>query len=180
MRVQKADVVVQQVQDATSPSNIAILALPLILNLLPIALFAELSFPGLMPYCLLNDVLTTLPMAIKGVELVQISNRRFTIVLTRMTDTSPERESVAAEMWVAEFHRVESIQPIGVAFIAVAGAMLVLGVMVDACARLFMCCGQPFTMISKKLCEEDEATLLDDESEPELIQLEAEEYESTV
>ena len=139
--VEEADMFVRQVQDAISASNIAILALPMVLNVVPVALVAEVSLPALIACGVMSDVLTALPMGIKGVELMGISRRRFATVVTRMTGVSDTSKAAAGEMWVAECRTVERVRPVGVVFVVVAAVMMTVGVLVDFCAWRFMWCG---------------------------------------
>ena len=60
----------------------------MVLNVVPVALVAEASLPALIACGVMSDVLTALPMGIKGVELMGISRRRFATVVTRMTGAS--------------------------------------------------------------------------------------------
>lgn len=151
-----ADVSVRQEQDATSASNIPILAQPMVLNIVPLALVSEVSLPALIVYGVMSDVLTALPMAIKGVELMAISGQRFASVVTGMTDVSPSMESVAAEMWLAECRTVENVRPVGIVFMVVAAVMMVVGVFVDVLARRYMCCGKPIRRKKDTSVEENQ------------------------
>ncbi|PXF43110.1 Zinc finger protein OZF [Gracilariopsis chorda] len=92
----KADLYSQQVTDATSPSSIAILVLPLFLNLIPIALLADVSTRSTFLYALLSDVLTVIPLSIKGIELISIGSATFIGSVVRISSTSDGSESEAA------------------------------------------------------------------------------------
>lgn len=130
---------VRQLDDAVTPSNIAILALPLVLCLLPIALFADVRPKAMLLYAMLSDVLTALPMAIKGAELLSISKRRFAAHVTRLGDTSSSNEiSVAAELWVCVCRTRADTRPTGVAFVSVAIVTMVTGLVLEVVARRWM------------------------------------------
>lgn len=138
------DVPTQQVEDATTPSNIAILALPILLNLVPIALFAEVSTHVMLAYTLLSDVLTVFPMGIKGVELLLIHRTRYRSVVVRITSPSPltplnelgERtsEPAAAEIWAAECRISNNVRRIGWAFLVTSITFLFVGVFLECWA----------------------------------------------
>ncbi|CAN8064317.1 unnamed protein product [Agarophyton chilense] len=97
----------QQVSDALSPSSITVLFFPLWLNLIPIAMLADVSSATMLIYTLLSDVLTTLPLAIKGVELIWIGSRGSIGTVVRMSSGfSGERAPTAAS-------EVETIQAEG-------------------------------------------------------------------
>eukprot|EP00171_Calliarthron_tuberculosum_P014934 IDg14934t1 len=63
----------QQAIDSVTASNIAIMVLSLLLALVPIALFADVSAIVAFAYALVTDVGSCLPLAIKGIELIQLS-----------------------------------------------------------------------------------------------------------
>lgn len=65
----KSDVAAGQAEDALTPSNIGILALPMALNIIPFAIFADVSSVGLFVYTIMTDILTCVPFIIKGYVL---------------------------------------------------------------------------------------------------------------
>ena len=126
----------QQASDATTPSNIAILALPLAMNLVPVALIADVNNWGMLVYTLLTDVLTTVPLAIKGVEVLLIGNQAKVAVVTRITGGNLGRQgNKAAEVWVAECRATGSYQATGIVLLVVALAFMIGGVVAEMWAR---------------------------------------------
>lgn len=128
---------VQQVEDAIAISNIAILALPMVLTLVPIAAIADVSRTRMVLYLILSDVLTTVPMGIKGVELLLIAKQEFIGTVTRMSDTAADKmeNTAVSELWVAQCGIRASVKPYGIAFVTVSVVMLVLGVVSEVIAR---------------------------------------------
>lgn len=137
--VSEADVFLQQADDATTPSNIAILMLPLALNMVPIALVADVSTAMLLAYALLSDVLTVIPLGIKGVELIIIGNQVVTESVTRMSSSisSPPSNTSAVELWVAKCQAKSGIKQTGIVFLVLAIVFLVGGVAAEFLARDF-------------------------------------------
>lgn len=126
----------QQAADATTPSNIAILALPLAMNIVPVALVADVNGIGMLVYTLLTDVLTAVPLAIKGVEVLAISARRQRSVVTRVTGGQVEDGAEkAGEVWVAECVANGNLKPTGVILLVVALMFMVGGVVAEFVAR---------------------------------------------
>lgn len=115
-----------QAMDATTTSNIAILALPMAMNLVPVSLLTDISTLGVIAYTILTDILTTVPFIIKGFELLAMSNRRHLFEETWYTGRS-EDKWIVAETWTSEC-RLEKVRTIGVVFITVGFAVLVIGV----------------------------------------------------
>lgn len=73
--LQRGEHQTQQTNDAKKPSNIANFVFPLVMNVVTVSVIAEVSTIGILPYTLLTGVLTAVPVAIKGVELLLIGNR---------------------------------------------------------------------------------------------------------
>lgn len=123
----------QQASDATTTSNIAILALPLAMNLVPVALIADVNSVGMLVYTVATDVLTCVPLAIKGVEVLTAGLRQETVVVTRVTGL---REGAkAAEVWTARCVANGELRPVGVALLVVAIVFMVGGVAAEFVAR---------------------------------------------
>lgn len=131
--VEKADLGVQQGDDALTSSNLAVLLLPLSLNLVPISLISHVGSTKMLWYILLSDVLTVIPLAIKGIELVVLGRTRFESVLVRISTSSNGTlgEAAAGELWAASCRAKESILSAGVVFICLAIAFLVGGVVAE-------------------------------------------------
>lgn len=133
----------QQASDATTPSNIAILALPLAMNLVPVALIADVNSLGMLVYTLLTDVLTTIPLAIKGVEVISIGASSNIAVVTRITggnlwsDADRDKDK-AAETWVAECRANGNLTLIGVILLTVAIVFMIGGIAAEILAKRFV------------------------------------------
>lgn len=127
------------------------------MNLVPIALVADVSRTTLLVYVFMSSVLTALPMGIKGVELLMTADKRFESVVTRMSDASVEEESIVAEMWVVECRTMEEVRPIALAHVIVAFVMMVVGVVLEVVARVVMWRGTPW--VRRKEWDEEEGFL---------------------
>lgn len=135
------DLSIQQANDALTPSSIAILILPLVLNLVPSVLLMPLSgsFMILM-YILITDVVTVIPLAIKGIELVVIGNHRAYSVSGRIT--SPVNGTLGAaagaQIWGARCQAKMDLISIGTVFICLACFSLVIGLALEWVSREYM------------------------------------------
>lgn len=123
----------QQAIDATTTSNIAILALPLAMNLVPVAVIADVNSLGMLMYTLATDVLTCVPLAIKGVEVLSVGLRRETKVVTRITGVDDGVK--AAEVWTARCITNAELRPVGIALLVVALVFMIGGVAAEFIAR---------------------------------------------
>lgn len=124
---------VSQAVDALTPSNIAILALPMVMNLVPIALIADVSTCGMLVYTVFSDMLTTVPFIIKGFELL---NDGFTVQYEADTWFTGDESSewIVAETWGCKCD-MASLKSTGAAFVGVGFACLVIGVAAEWWAR---------------------------------------------
>lgn len=67
---------VNQAEDALTPSNLAILALPIVLTFVPLAFIAEVNDCATLLYMTFTDLFSVLPLLIKGVELYMTGSNR--------------------------------------------------------------------------------------------------------
>lgn len=122
---------IQQANDALALSSIAILMLPLILNLVPSVLFMPL--PGAwstLGYVLLTDIVTVIPLAIKGIELIGVG--QFTAYSASGQISSPVNGSfgisAGAEIWVARCRARRDLVLIGSIFVSLSILALMIGI----------------------------------------------------
>ena len=62
-------------QDSSAASNIAILLLPGLLTLFPIGLFQEATLRTIIPYSIATDIISVLPIIIKGSEMIHYARK---------------------------------------------------------------------------------------------------------
>lgn len=136
----KAEHNVQQATDALTLSNLSILFLPVLLNLIPISLLSEVKTRLLLMYMVMTDILTVVPLATKGVELIVIGMNDHLSTVTRVTTslTGEQGAGGAAEFWVAECSAKDNVKSIGVMFVCLALFFMVVGVTAEIMARRFM------------------------------------------
>lgn len=133
------EIAVDQASDAITPSNIAILALPMVMSLIPVAFLADLNTCATLMYILVTDVFASLPFMIKGVELMASGTvRRGETVAYHVGSVT---DSVM-EVWSAECSGDESFRVLGLVFICVAASVIILGVLLEALAWRKMRGGQ--------------------------------------
>lgn len=125
----------RQALDSRTLSNSAILVLPLFMAALPIGLFADVTDRVMLGYMVLTDFLSVLPLAIKGVELVLAGLRSYFSTRTRVWGDLQSNNSVVAATWSCRCESAMNLTGIGAAFIVVALATLVVGVVLEFVAR---------------------------------------------
>lgn len=138
--IEDSDLWIQQAQDATTPSSLAILILPVFLNLVPIALLAQVKTSVMILYTILSDVVTVIPLGVKGVELIHISNQRHIASTIRLTSfrNGSTTETAAMQIWVAECKADQNLRILGIVFLTIAVVSLVVGVTLEFVAKAYM------------------------------------------
>lgn len=138
--MEESNLWIQQSQDAVTLSSLAILIFPVFLNLVPIALLAHVKTLTMLLYTVMSDVVTVVPLGIKGLELINIEKRRNIASTIRITSFSngTETERAAMQMWVAECKVNQGVHTLGVAFLTIAVVSLVVGVSLEFLARAYM------------------------------------------
>lgn len=135
--LEKSDIYVQQVEDALTPSSVAILFLPLALTLVPIASLAPVTTWAMLLYTLISDVLTAVPLATKGIELMAIGAQRHKAIVIRLSGSTNVSSPgpAAAEVIAAECRALSYVRPTGVKFLITALFFMVFGVAMELIAR---------------------------------------------
>lgn len=123
------------VYDTIAPSNIAILALPLFMSLVPISCIESVTTPIVFVYALLTDVLTALPLAVKGIELLIISSATDSVCEAWVSGVDSDIGTAAIEVWCAKCVSRGEFVTFGAVLLAVALFMLVIGIAVEVIAR---------------------------------------------
>lgn len=133
LAVERMDLAVDQARDAVTASNVAILALPMIINLIPVALLADVTTFGLLFYTLITDIVTTVPFIIKGFELIAMGMRDYSDQAVWFRGKSSE-ELVLAELWATKC-RILRVRTLGIIFVAVGFTFMFLGILAEVLAR---------------------------------------------
>ena len=136
----KSDNFIQQANDALAPSNIAILVLPLFLNLVPIALLSTVTTSFMLFYTLLTDILTVVPLGVKGAELISIGSLTHRSVVVRISSSVmlPRSGAAAAELWSTECYAPSNVHRWGTFFLVLSLVFMIVGIMIEISAQAYM------------------------------------------
>ncbi len=122
------------VASSGSASNMAILLLPLILALVPLGLFQDVSLTMALLYTLATDIVSVLPVALKGIELLSGDTSKHSTV--SYVYGKPGKENFAvAETWAAACRQDEGFREKGIALLFTALAAMVIGIILEIVAR---------------------------------------------
>lgn len=120
---------VHHAEDALLWSNLAIISLPLILNLMPVSLVTRITSWRMVFYIIISDLIGAIPMLIKGIEILVISKQSFTSMFTRMSDIN--QSIVTAETWTSQCFPRENFGRSGTLLICIAVSTSFLGIVIE-------------------------------------------------
>lgn len=126
---------IDQASDSITISNIAILALPMAMNLIPVAFIADITAFGSVLYIVLTDILSTVPFLIKGIELILWSAPRKEIVISFHGGDETLR---LVEVMAVRCRGETLFQTTGIIFIIVGLTVMILGVLLEVWAKRYM------------------------------------------
>lgn len=121
--------------DSITPSNIAILALPMAMSLIPVAFVADLNIVGMFVYILVTDVFSIIPFLIKGVELVQSALSKNTVMVYYHAGNVTIGNS---QVYVVSCRGEGVFRKTGIVFISIALASMCLGILLELFAKRIM------------------------------------------
>lgn len=128
-------VAVDLASDAITISNVAILALPMVMNLIPLAFLADVHAFGMFIYIIVTDVFSTIPIFIKGVELIRSSqptqNEAFAFF-------AGDADLGCMQSWVVQCKGEGKFRNVGIVFIVVSLSATVMGVALELWAKRYM------------------------------------------
>lgn len=121
--------------DSVTVSNIAILALPMTMNIIPVAFVAELTFLGMFAYVVVTDIFSTVPFFVKGIELIQSSNPREEVVVAFH---GGNKTLGSMELFSAVCRGKETFRVTGIVFVVFATFAMFFGVAFEIWAYRLM------------------------------------------
>lgn len=121
--------------DATTPSNTAILALPMFMNLIPVAFVADPQVATMFVYILITDIFSTIPFLAKGIELIRASQPTQEVVFAFFSGNGT---TGTMQSWAVDCAGERRFQQVGIAFVIVAILALVGGVVLEIWAKHYM------------------------------------------
>eukprot|EP00178_Gracilaria_changii_P023317 TRINITY_DN70655_c0_g1_i1.p1 TRINITY_DN70655_c0_g1~~TRINITY_DN70655_c0_g1_i1.p1 ORF type:complete len:566 (+),score=69.39 TRINITY_DN70655_c0_g1_i1:172-1869(+) len=121
-------------RDAVVPANIALLALPLAMTLIPVAFLAELNSCGFLWYVMFTDVISTVPLLVKGVELIRTTRARSELVSYYAGD----RELADIQVWAASCNGTQVYKHIGTSFVVISAIGILGGIALELFATRYM------------------------------------------
>lgn len=132
---------IQHADGALFWSNIAILVLPLFLNLIPVSLVTNIRSRLMMAVIIFGDILGALPMMTKGIEIITISEKSYLSIFTKMSDPSSDTPQtshvISGELWVAQCNAKHDIGRTGMILVLIALASSIVGVFIELGVHLY-------------------------------------------
>ena len=120
--------------DSVTYSNIAILALPMLMTLIPITFITEFSTFGIFTYVIFTDICSIIPFLIKGIELILASTtQRDEIFAYRAGDMKMGQ----TEIWVASCKGKDDFKKIGILFVISSIGIMIIGLLTEFYAHRY-------------------------------------------
>lgn len=118
-------------QDSGTLSNIAVLLLPGALTLFPIGFFQEVSLGTVIMYSIATDVVSVLPVLIKGIEMVFYGGQKYYGLVAEVTGSAQVNELGVAQVYPAVCEFQSWIKNLGIGLICLALFLMILGVSLE-------------------------------------------------
>ncbi|KAI0559887.1 hypothetical protein FGB62_132g028 [Gracilaria domingensis] len=128
------EIAIDLAEDSISPANVAIITLPMVVNLIPLALIAELNTLGYLLYIIFTDIISVAPFMIKGIELVSATRSHPVLVAYYAGD----EELADIQVWTADCRGTNRFRVIGWIFITVGAFFVILGIALEFIARSYV------------------------------------------
>ncbi len=122
------------VEDSDTASNFAILLLPVILALIPLSLFQDVCPVVAILYIIVTDIFSVLPVAIKGVELLEMAKHRHHTTMSYIYGAD-RSAIIAAETWVSFCGLKPYVKQRGVILLTIAVTGMVAGLVLEFVTR---------------------------------------------
>lgn len=120
--------------DAVTVSNIAILALPMVMNIVPLAILADVQGWAMLCYVIFTDVFSTLPLLIKGVELINAGRSMTDVVMFRVGNSSLN----IMEIFGVECSGEPRFRSLGIIFVVISSMAIIIGICLEVMAMWYV------------------------------------------
>lgn len=136
--LQNGDFERNMAEDSDSFSSLSILLLAILLSLVPIAVFQDARVIAVVLYAAVTNVLSVLPISIKGIELAVYGSRRHYAFSSNMHGMNSGSLSSVAETFAAGCRMIPSVRQKGIGLLAFACAAMVLGIALEIISRRYV------------------------------------------
>ncbi len=121
--------------NSSTASNTAILLLPTLLAAVPLALFADVSGPIAIAYAIVTDVVSVLPLLIKGIEMIVFGRKERYAAQAMVYGAMNKRDIGLTEFWVAKCRIHSLVSRNGAILVSVAVVCMLLGITLEVRQR---------------------------------------------
>lgn len=123
------------VQDTVFGSNVAILALPIFMTLIPVSAVDYVDKPLVVLYAMITDVFSTLPLLVKGIELLVLRDVEGCESWVQGVEAEDPQSTAIIETWCASCAARASFRRYGYAFVASALFFMMVGLTTEWVVR---------------------------------------------
>lgn len=121
----------EMIQDIDSAAATAILLVPAVLCLFPLSLFHDTSVWTVFAFMVVTDVVSILPVLLRGIELVSYARRKEYSMISWVYGNTGDKQPGAAETWVASCHLKKDVLTWGIVFISFAFFSMITGIVLE-------------------------------------------------
>lgn len=126
------------VQDSDTRSNDALVIIPALLALVPLGLFQDASFFLAVVYIIATDVISVMPLLIKGIELTNYGSKKHYSSTSYFYGGLNAKDFAVAETWSAVCSMRPFVRTKGLVFIFVALFTILVGIFLELLARYYL------------------------------------------
>ena len=133
--VRETAVQIDLAEDAITVSNIAILALPMVMSFIPVAFIAELSTCATLWYVVFTDIFSAIPFVVKGVELIIAANPNTEVITVYRSGNSTAGQ---LEIWIGSCTGTDYLRAIGISFVTLGLFSIIFASLLELYANIYM------------------------------------------
>jgi len=126
------------VRDSRVLSNAAIMIVPACLAFVPLSLFHEVGAGMALLYAVLTDVVSVIPLAIKGGELIDLGSQVTWATQAHVYGMDNLGDDGTVELWTAQCWMQPEIKRTGIIFLVLAIFLMVLGLVLEVLFALML------------------------------------------
>lgn len=125
----------EQVEDSDTISNDALIVLPAILALVPIGLFQDVSLYITIIYIIATDVISVMPLLIKGIELIIYGSKKHYATVSYFYGGQNATDLAVVETWAVECSMRSFVKRKGIVLLCSAFLSISVGIFLEFFTR---------------------------------------------
>lgn len=133
--IQKGEHQKELVEDSDTISNDALVLLPTLLALVPIGLFQDVSLSLTVLYIIATDVISVMPLLIKGIELIVYGSNKHYATVSHIYGSENATDLAVAETWSAVCSMRSFVRKKGLILVCISVSAICSGIFLEFLTR---------------------------------------------